>query len=68
MGLCIALAFYLAGLPVGLTLSLLVVLQGALGKRTWLTRWILHDMGQEEAREPRPGWTTLEAATPGEWS
>lgn len=51
LGLCVGLVFYVAGLPVGLTLSLLVLFQGASGKRTRLTRWILHDMSQEAVRK-----------------
>lgn len=63
LGLCVTLAFYVVGLPVGLLLTLLSIFQGASGRRTRLTRWILRDMSQQEVRKrlhsslpPAVGW------------
>jgi hypothetical protein len=46
---CITLVFYVLGLPIGLVLALLSVIQGSLGRRTWLTRWILRELSQRRA-------------------
>lgn len=53
MGLkaCAGLVFYVIGLPVGLIVSMLGIVQGARGKRTSLTMWILRMMNHDEVRK-----------------
>ena len=51
LGLCATMVFYVAGLPVGLILSAVGIIQGALGNRTRLTRWVLREMNQAEVRK-----------------
>jgi hypothetical protein len=58
LSLCVTLVFYVVGLPVGLVLSVIAIIQGALGRRTRLTRWILREMKQKEdtRQEGTPTW------------
>jgi hypothetical protein len=51
LSLCACIVFYVAGLPVGLALSAVGLFQGALGRRTRLTKAILREMDHEEIRK-----------------
>lgn len=63
LALCVVLVFYVVGLPVGLVLSVLSILQGASGRRTRLTRWVLR-----EASRKLPGRTPDPLGAEGELS
>src|SRR5262249_39766306 len=50
-GQCTLLAYYVVGLPAGIILSVVMIVQGAKGRRTRLTRWLLREMSQGEVRK-----------------
>jgi hypothetical protein len=51
LSLCLCIVFYVIGLPVGLAFSTVGFWQGALGRRTRLTKAILREMDHEEVRK-----------------
>src|SRR5262245_22629621 len=51
LGLCAGLVFYVAVLPAGLILSLLILLQAARGTRTRRTGWFLRETSHEEVQK-----------------
>jgi hypothetical protein len=50
---CMLLVLCVVGFPVGLILSVFSIFQGASGRRTRLTRWILREVSQREMQKRR---------------
>jgi hypothetical protein len=64
LGLCVTLVFYVVGLPLGIVVSLLSIFQGASGRRTGLTRWLLREMSEPGAQDgSEPVLKSLDAKT-----